>query len=438
MNNQSIPGTNSNAENGYLLEEMTSIRPSHFVKWGIPYFLLFIIFIIGICWLIKYPEIINATATLNSINAPKHVLTRVEGKIVKILSKEGEEVKSGQVLAYMESVANANDIMQISNQLDSMNILINENKFDELIKFFPFHTKKIHHHYNLGELSVSYETFIQSFIKFREYLKTGFYQKKIMMLQIDLENLQKQYEIFVEQKKLIEQDLSLSNESYEATESLAIEKVVSPLEYRTEKSKLISKQLAIPQIKSAILSNKMQQNEKFKEIIELKNLMLTEQNSFVQSLQTIKSQLLEWEKKYILKAPIAGRLSFKGFFQEYQEFKIGQIAFTIHPNNTVYNAELNIPQFNFGKVKVGQQIYLKLQAYPSEQYGSVIGKIDFINPNPTDSGYIARAILPNGIYTTNKRELQFQSGLLGKAEIVTKELRLLERFYYNLLKPFQR
>ena len=43
--------------------------------------------------------------------------------------------------------------------------------------------------------------------------------------------------------------------------------------------------------------------------------------------------------------------------------------------NISYFVEMLIPQYNFGKVKQGQDVLLKFQAYPFEQYGSVLGKI---------------------------------------------------------------
>lgn len=49
----------------------------------------------------------------------------------------------------------------------------------------------------------------------------------------------------------------------------------------------------------------------------------------MQALQTIKSQIQAWEFKYLLKAQIAGTVTFTGFFQETQEMKLGQSLFYI-------------------------------------------------------------------------------------------------------------
>jgi len=77
---------------------------------------------------------------------------------------------------------------------------------------------------------------------------------------------------------------------------------------------------------------------------------------------------------------------------------------------------------------------LKFQAYPFEQYGSVLGKIEYINQTPTDSGYLAKVIMPKGFITNYNKPLQYHNSLFANAEIVTENMRLLERFYNNLTK----
>lgn len=429
---------NTFSEHGNEIEEIISKKPQYFVRWGTLYFFL-LLFLIGlICWFIQYPEIVPATAKLNSVNAPKQVITKVDGKLIRITVKENGEVLAGQVLAYMESIANPSAVLQISSQLDSMNKLISEQRTDELNKFYPDYTANQQFISNLGELQTAYQTFIQSFTTFRDFLSSGFFLRKKKMLSTDLQNFQKQLGILSEQKSLLVLDLSLSNENFNANESLAKDKVISALDYRNEKSKLIAKQLTLPQINSAIVLIESQQNEKTKEIAELENQIIVQKNTFIQALQTMKSQIQAWEYKYLLTAPVSGTVTFAGFFQENQEMRVGQPLFYVQPGNTSYFIEMLIPQYNFGKIKPGQQVLLKFQAYPFEQYGSVLGKIDYISNTPSDSGYLAKVILPDGLMTNYKKPLQYRNGLVAQADIVTEKMRLLERFYYNLSKQFKR
>ena len=356
---------NTFTDHGNEIEEIISNKPPHIVRWGTFYFFFLIALISLISWFIKYPDIVVARAKLNSVNAPKQVITRTDGKLVRVTVKENEKVKTGQILGYMESIANPESVIKISEQINSIDSLISQNRTDEIIKYFPSNTFSFigGQEEALGELQTSYQTFIQAFITFRDFLSSGFFMRKKNILLNDMQNIQKLHGIANNQKILMQQDLSLSNETFTANESLVKDKVISPLEYRNEKSKLIAKQLSLPQINASIISNESQQNEKRKEIVELENQIVVQKNTFIQALQTIKSQIQAWEFKYLLKAPVAGTVSFTGFFQENQEMKAGQPLFYVQPENSSYFAEMVIPQFNFGKVKQGQEVLLKFQAY---------------------------------------------------------------------------
>ncbi len=419
------------------IEEIISNKPPLIVRWGTVYFFFVLAGIGLVSWFIKYPDIVVARAKLNSVNAPKEVITRTEGKLIKIVIKENERVEAGQVLGFMESIGNHQSILTIGKQIDSINNLISQNRTDEITHFFPDYSNQ-QFSSNLGELQTPYQTFIQSFITFRDFLGSGFFLRKKKMLQTDMQNIQKLNAILASQKILLNQDLTLSNETYDANKSLANDKVISSLDYRNEKSKLIAKQLSLPQINSSIVTNESQQNEKRKEIAELENQLLVQKNTFIQALQTIKSQVQAWEFKYLLKAPVAGTISFTGFFQENQEIKIGQTLFYVQPDSIAYFIEMLVPQYNFGKVKKGQQVLLKFQAYPFEQYGAVVGKIDYINTTPSDSGYLAKVSLPQGLISNYKKPLQYRNGLLAQADIITENMRLLQRFYYNLARQIKR
>ena len=431
---------NTFAEHGSEIEEIISKKLPFTVRWGTVFFLFLLLMIGFICWLIQYPDIVIAKATLNSINAPKQVIARTNGKLITIAVKENEAVQKEQVLGYMESIANPLTVGLIHRDTDSILSLIEQNKMDEIAKYAPANSSTVgkSQEGTLGELQIAYQTFAQSFISFKGYISNGFYLRKKKMLSTDRANIRQLQTILNSQKSLLQKDLSLSNETFIANESLAKDKVISPLDYRNEKSKVIAKELSMPQINASIVSNESQQNEKLKEIAELENQISVQKNSFIQAVQTFKSEIQKWEYSYLLKAPVAGTVLFAGFLQENQEVKSGQLLFHLQPARTAYFVEMQIPQYNFGKVKAGQKVLLKFQAYPFEQYGSVVAKIDFINSVPTDSGYLAKVSLPGGLTTNYNKPLQYSNGLFAQADIVTDNMRLLERFYYNMVKQLKR
>ena len=83
---------------------------------------------------------------------------------------------------------------------------------------------------------------------------------------------------------------------------------------------------------------------------------------------------------------------------------------------------------------MGEQVLLKFASYPFQEYGAVKGKIAFISHITTDSGYLAKVVLTDGLNTNYKKQIQYRDGLVAQGEIITKDLRLLQRFYYGIVK----
>ncbi len=438
---------NTFSEHGNEIEEIISNKLPSIVRWGTVYFLLLLLMLAFICWVIQYPDIVNTKAKLTSINAPKEVVTKTAGKLIKLFAKEGEQAIQGQVLGYVESIANHGEMILLSAITDSMQILLAQNKTEEAIRYFnsfslTSSSQQSSQHFPLrgiegaasGEIEEALSTYMLSFINFRNYISGGFYLSKKILLSKDVAFMQKLHNNLLQQKGLNIQDLALAQQTFDANQSLKNDKVIADIEYRNESSKLISKKLTLPQINSAIISNESQQNEKQKEIMELENTIAQQKSIFSQSLNTFKSQVDDWKKKYLLIAPVAGKITFATFLQENQHLQANQIICFINPGNAEYYAEVYIPQNNFGKVKTGQEVLLKFAAYPFQEYGSIKGKIDFISNITTDSGYLAKVILPDGLFTSYKKQIQFREGLNAQGEIITQDMRLLQRFYYNIIK----
>jgi len=213
---------------------------------------------------------------------------------------------------------------------------------------------------------------------------------------------------------------------------------LAELDYNDEKSKFINKKMSLPQIDNAIISNESDQNAKQKEIAELDNTIIQQKIIFQQALSTLKSQVDEWKKQYLLIAPIDGKVTFITLIQENQQLQSNQTICYINPENSHYFAQLVIPQTNLGKVAVGQKVLLKFSSYPFQEYGAVYGKIEFISNVATDSGYFAKVILQDGLKTNYGKQIMYRDGLQGDAEIITKDLRLLERFFYDIMKQIKR
>ncbi|GGB11554.1 HlyD family secretion protein [Puia dinghuensis] len=420
------------AEHTSDVEEIVSGKPPHIVRWGTVYFAMLLAFVVAICWIIRYPDIVVTSARLTSINAPKEVLTRTSGKLVRLFAKENEFARQGAILGFLESNASYDEVIALSATIDSTQSRMIRNDMPQAFANLS------HSYKGLGELQEAYQVFQQAYANFRNYVSGGLYLRKKAMLFKDMSLLLELHKNLLLQKDLFQQDADLSQKTLEVNQSLKKDTIISEQDYRVEKSKYINKQLALPQVLSGIINNESLQNEKQKEIEELENSISQQKSVFIQALNTLKSQVDDWKRKYLLISPISGKVAFATFLQENQQLQMNQVVCFVNPGNAEYYAEVYIPQANFGKVRTGQEVLLKFASYPFPEYGSVRGKIDFISNISTDSGYLAKVILPNGLVTNYRRQVQFRQGLLAQGEIITHDLRLLERFYYGIAKGLKK
>lgn len=419
-------------ERSGMVQEIVSNKPGLLIRYGISIFLLVLVLVGILAWFIKYPDIISTHALLTSINSPKPVIALQNGKLIAFSVKENDSVKQGQILGKMEALADHEKVLMLSQKLVSLSIALEENNAEKLLSFLNDKTF-YQNDAMLGELQTYQQEFSNASLVFKNYLSNGFYIKKKNMLATDMANLKKLNRNLQQQEVMVQQDLALTQKTFDANETLKNDKIISDFEYRLEKSKLINKQMSLPQISASLISNENQQVEKQKEKMELENLIAQQKQVFTQALNTYKSHVAEWEKQYSLIAPIDGIVRFASFMQVNQQVKANEIICYISTGNSEYYAELTIPQSNFGKVKRGQTVLLKFPAYPYQEYGAVKGKIDFISHIPTDSGYKAKVSLSQGLFTSQQKQIVFTEGLKANGEIITKDMRLLERFYYGIL-----
>jgi hypothetical protein len=96
-----------------------------------------------------------------------------------------------------------------------------------------------------------------------------------------------------------------------------------------------------------------------------------------------------------------------------------------------------MPIVNSGKVKLGQTVNIKLLGFPEYEYGVLLGLVTNISDVPSEDYYLVKVNLIEGLNTTFNREITFKQNIEGNAEIITDDLRLIERFIYTLIKAFR-
>jgi HlyD family type I secretion membrane fusion protein len=110
----------------------------------------------------------------------------------------------------------------------------------------------------------------------------------------------------------------------------------------------------------------------------------------------------------------------------------GETVIELIPEGVALEAELKIPNRDVGKVRVGQQVRFKFDAFPFAQHGVLIGKIRSVSPSarPGDSAdeepyYRAQAELGQHHFRVDGEAIPLLPGMTAGAEIKTEERRVL-------------
>ena len=150
------------------IQEVISYRPHWIGRKGNILFLVIILFLFSLTWLIKYPDTINSSARLVALNPPKMVVAKSEGKLMKLLVQNEEEVKSGQELGYIESNSDYKEVVQLNGWINETLTDVTDNDYSQLLKD-PL--PKLN---QLGELQRSYQEFQNQFEITKQTIANGF------------------------------------------------------------------------------------------------------------------------------------------------------------------------------------------------------------------------------------------------------------------------
>ncbi|MDB4293535.1 HlyD family efflux transporter periplasmic adaptor subunit, partial [Maribacter sp.] len=247
----------------------------------------------------------------------------------------------------------------------------------------------------------------------------------------------------ISQKHLLEREQKLSKTDFERHQQLFDKGVISQKEYEVKELAFIQMQksitdmaISISQMREAISSaNEMFKSTQINEREETTRFL----RNLSQSYNNLKKAIRDWEQLYALTSSIEGVVSFQEFWGINQNVNAGDVVFSVLPKN-ISNlvGKSTIASQNAGKVSLGQKVLVKLDNYPYQQYGMLIGVVENVSVSPDANGnYFVYISLPNGMKTSYGQQLDFNQELLGSAEIITEDLSVAERIFYKFREVFK-
>lgn len=411
------------------VQDILTQPPGWMIRWGNTIILAILLLILMMSYIIKYPEFVPAPILVTSQNPPEKLEARTNSKIEKIFIKNGEIVNKNEILMALQSSANYVDVLKLKKIVDSLN----QNQI------FSFPVNEVSK-YKLGELQSDYNIFFKAFQDERLFSKLQPYAPENLAINQSLTENRSRIGILQQQRQLEVSKFDLATRNYDRSQTLFDQGVISKMELENEKIKYLQAEQNLKGINISLSQSEESINNlhrtKSGASINSQKDKINYSSAAVQSFEQLRKSLKQWELVYLITSSTNGKVSFQQFWGENQFLKSGDVILSILPNEkTAIVGRMFVPTVNSGKIIPGQKVLIKLDNYKYQEFGIVEGKVQNISLTPDkDGNYYVDVILPEGLKTSYNKTLPFDKELKGNAEIVTEDLRLIERFFYQIRK----
>lgn len=417
------------------VQDIIERMPTRFGFWVTIIVLMLFILLFVFGWFIRYPDVVTGQININATEAPIKLVANSYGKLKLYGLKSMEEVKEGQVVAYLQNPADLSNMLKLSDLLKSFNP--NADNFIPLLASLP-------RDMSFGEINPKYSIFLNSINELNNYNVEKLFDHQSQNLTVLLNEQKNAIATTVKRIDMSSRNLASVSKFYKRDSILFSKRVISESEldkteisYTTSKdnyqgavSSLINAKQQVQQTEGRIRELAIQKSEKQK---ELSIAVIATYNDLVDNIKS-------WELKYVFRAPFAGRVQFLKFWNENQFIQSGEQVFTIIPKMNKVFGEVNVPTLGAGKVKIGQEVIVKLDNFPYHEYGSIKGLVSSIslstNTTKTEKGevesYMVIVNFPKQLKTNYGAKIDAKLDAKGSAEIITNDRKLIQRLFDNL------
>lgn len=412
------------------MQDILTRVPHWMIRWGTVLIFGIIIMLFFTSWFLKYPDVVTAEIVITTNIPPEKLVAKSSGRIEAILVKDKSKIEENTTLAVIENAANYKDVFLLKKLID--NAKPNSK--------FPF---ELLNDAQLGEIESAYAVFQKDYTVNNLNANLQPFQVENNAQKSENVQIQERLTLLLQQKDINEQELKLQKNEITRYTTLNSKGVISDQEYESKKLNYLQAEknyksllTSISQLKSSLIDNA--KATKGTQISGTKEEVNLDRN-VTQSFYQLKKAIRDWELNYTLKSSIAGDVSFLQIWTENQTITAGENVFSIIPTTEKgYIGKVKAPALNSGKIKIGQQVNIRLANFPDREFGVLKGEVKNISLVPDKEGNLLIDVkLTNGLQTSYKKEIPFQQEMKGSAGIVTEDLRLIERILYQFREIFK-
>ena len=409
------------------VQEILNKVPNWMIRYGNTLILILIIMLLFISWFIKYPDVISSQVMVTTVIPPEKIFAKSSGQFEVLLANEEKNVKEDEVLAVIENTASYKDVLFLKKLIDT--IQIHQEKF-----YFPIESLPP---LVLGDITTSFSQFENDYYEYKLNNELTPFKSETFANKMSVVEVRGRLQNLIYQRKLNKKQLEFKEKDLDRSRKMFKQGVISAKEVEAKEIENLQEQRAYKTLETSISQMRELLNSSTKNLddtsVRKTQSDLRLKKKAEQSFLYLKKAIKDWEKTYALKSSMSGKVSFLSFWSKNQNVKTGDLIFTIIPNKSEsFVGKIKAPIANSGKIEIGQKVQIKLLNYPSDEFGELNGKVKSISLTPDQEGnYLIDVELPS-LKTTYKKDIEFKQEMQGTANIITEDLRLIERFFYQL------
>lgn len=415
------------------VQDILTAMPHWMIRWGNVILFIILVLLFAFSWFIRYPDIVQTDVIITTQVPPEKLVAKTTGRIEYIFVEDKSLVSPEMPLAIIENSAKYQDVDVLKNLLQRIDVA-NEN-----LEFPLELTSSL----QLGSIEVAYANFEKSYLDYSVNVNLQPYLIDKQAQNFEQIQQDSRLQLLLEQKEIANKELAYKKTELERHKRLYDKGVIPAQEWEVKNIEYLQQQKDINNLSSQITTmrsslNDLNKSKKTTILSESKDQIKLKRD-LILSFNQLKKAIADWELTYVIQSSIKGKITFLQIWKENQNITSGEHVFVIIPENNNFIGKVKATALNSGKIKVGQRVNIRLANYPDREFGIVQGEVKSFSLIPDKENNLLIDIdLPNGLRTSYNKELLFQQEMSGTADIITNDLRLIERLLYQFRDLFKR
>lgn len=409
--------------------------PGWLLQWGISLVFLAVLIIGILAWFIKYPDVITAEVRILTEHPAIRVVAPASGKINRLLIENNQTVEADNILAILDNPADYQDVITLDNFLTQTEKRTNSKSYLALNPPTSL---------ELGPLQNTYAGLVQKINNYQYFLKRSTVFKKIDALEAQIDQIKILNGNLKKQRATLSKEISLVKKDFDRNQKLVKEGIVSDLDLEQSETQFLQYERQLDGLDNQVINNKINIEQLNTQILDLKSGRKENNNTgalqIQEDVQRLKSEINAWQQTYLVRAPISGKIAFSKNLSPQQFIQVNEELLTIVPENGSGKiiGKAIVPLANAGKIKPGQVANIRLNAFPFQEYGLLKSRVQHISLVPVmardqqSENYLLDLSLTDSLTTTYEKQIPFRQEMLGTANIITEDRRVIERVFEKL------